>query len=64
MKVDVEEVVKVSLGKSRTLDRDISHVTFFLSITDREESEDTPAGQTWLSAQRVKELAQQVRQTS
>lgn len=61
VKVIVGEVVKISLGKSRTLDRDINHVTFYLCLPEGEESEDSPVGQTWLTLPRIKELAQQVR---
>lgn len=56
----VKQVVKLSLGKSRLLDRDVNHTTFFLCLSEEEESEDSPAGQTWLSLTRLKELAQQV----
>ena len=60
VKVNVKEVVKISLGKSRLLDRDVNHTTFFLHLSEEQESEDSPAGQIWLSLSRIKELAQQV----
>ncbi|XP_067934839.1 uncharacterized protein [Watersipora subatra] len=61
VRVKVSGIVKVSLGKSRMLDRDINHVSFSLSFCDGEESEDSPAGQTWLSLERIKQMAQRGR---
>jgi len=42
------------------LDRDISHVTYHMTLPEGEDSEDSPAGQTWLSLPRIRELAEQV----
>lgn len=58
--IPIKEYVKISLGKSKNVDRDLSHVTFYLSLSPEEEGEDSAPGQTWLTFPRIKELAQQV----